>query len=91
MAGGTARVEAIPERGLVGGGSVPGFELPSWVVAVQASAGAERIAERLRGAPVPVLARVRDDRVLIDVRTLLDDDDVAVESALMEALRPEPR
>jgi hypothetical protein len=31
-----------------------------------------------------VLARVREGRVALDVRTLLDDDEVAVEGALME-------
>jgi L-seryl-tRNA(Ser) seleniumtransferase len=86
-AGDAAAVWATPERGLVGGGSVPGFELPSWVVAIAAPGGAERTAARLREARVPVVARVRDERVLIDVRTLLEDDEGAVESALVEALR----
>ena len=86
VAGDAAAVWATPERSFVGGGSVPGFELPSWVVAIAAPAGAERTAARLREARVPVLARVRDERVLIDVRTLLEDDEAAVEAALVEAL-----
>ena len=53
---------------------------------IAAPGGAERTAARLREARVPVLARVRDERVLIDVRTLLEDDEDAVEAALLEAL-----
>lgn len=87
VAGAAARVEARPENAFVGGGSVPGFELPSWVVAVTAPDGAaERVAAGLRAAPVPVVGRVRDGRVLFDVRTLLDDDEAAVEQALAGAL-----
>ena len=42
-------------------------------------------------APVPVVARVREGRVLLDVRTLLDDDDAAVEQAIAFALGPGAR
>jgi len=84
--GESASVCAEPRQGRVGGGSVPGFELESWVVAVECELGAERLAARLREAPVPVLARVRDGRVLLDVRTLLAGDESAVEAALTAAL-----
>jgi L-seryl-tRNA(Ser) seleniumtransferase len=80
----TLRVES--DRAQVGGGSLPGFALPSWVVTLLPRGGAERTAARLRRASVPVLARVRDDRVVIDVRTLLEDDEPALEAALAEAL-----
>jgi L-seryl-tRNA(Ser) seleniumtransferase len=85
--GAGASVAAEPERSAVGGGSLPGFELPTWVVAVRAGVGPDALAGRLRAAPVPVLARIREDALLLDVRTLLDDDDPAVEDALVLALR----
>jgi L-seryl-tRNA(Ser) seleniumtransferase len=91
QAGDAAQVDARPEQSFVGGGSVPGFELLSWVVAIEAPAGADRVAARLREAPVPVIARVREGRVLLDVRTLLEGDEVAVEAALAVALRPSAR
>ena len=84
-AGDSARVAAAPDRGLVGGGSLPGLELDTWVVTLAAAVGADAIAARLRRARDPVLARVRDDAVVIDVRTLLDDDDARVEAAVREA------
>ena len=85
--GGAGRVAARPEPGPVGGGSLPDHELPGWVVTVEADIGAERLAAGLRGAPVPVVARIRDGRVTLDVRTLLDADLATVEEALRFALR----
>ena len=87
LAPGALRVEALREHGYAGGGSLPGFALPTWVVALRAPEGAAGLAGRLRRAKPPVLARIRDDRVLLDVRTLLAGDEKALESALREALR----
>jgi len=84
--GGTARIHAEPDRGFVGGGSMPGFELDSWVVVLRASASAERISNQLRSAPVPVIARVRDGALVFDVRTLLEGDEDAIEQAVGLAL-----
>ena len=88
-----ARVEVslLEERTPVGGGSLPGFELGSWAVALRGSAPAEDLAARLRAAVVPVVARVRDGLVLIDVRTLLPDDEALVESAVASACAGPPR
>jgi L-seryl-tRNA(Ser) seleniumtransferase len=85
LAGDAARVEVEAERSPVGGGSLPGFELEGHVVALRAAGGAEGFAARLREAPVPVLARVRDERVVIDVRTLLDGEEALVEAAVRHA------
>ncbi len=86
VSGGAAAVAVESDRSAVGGGSLPGFELATWVVTLLPRDGAERIAAQLRRGAVPVLARVRDDRLLIDVRTLLEDDESALEAALAEAL-----
>ena len=81
------QIEVIEDCGYAGGGSLPGFELPGWVVALRVPAGASDFAERLRRATPPVLARVRDDLVLLDVRALLDGDEKALEQALRGVLR----
>jgi L-seryl-tRNA(Ser) seleniumtransferase len=81
------QIEVVKDHSLAGGGSLPGFELPTWVVALRAPAGAAHLAEQLRRATPPVLARIRDDLVLFDVRTLLDGDEKALEQALRAALR----
>jgi L-seryl-tRNA(Ser) seleniumtransferase len=87
VAGGRAWVTAEPARAPVGGGSLPGFELDGWVVALRAAGGAEVLAAALRRAAVPVLGRVSGDRVLLDLRTLLADDALHCEKALAEALQ----
>jgi len=84
--GARASFRCLAEPGLVGGGSLPGFELPSVAVVVRAEGGAQRLAELLRQAPVPVLARVHDDELLLDVRTLLDEDEIELEAAMKRAL-----
>lgn len=81
-AGAEVEVSVERERSPVGGGSLPGFELDTWVLALRAESGAARLASRLRGAPVPILSRVRDDRVLLDPRTLLPGDEADLEAAL---------
>jgi L-seryl-tRNA(Ser) seleniumtransferase len=88
VAGGRVSVAAEPARAPVGGGSLPGFELDGWVVALRAAGGAEALAAALRRAAVPVLGRVSGDRVLLDLRTLLADDAPRCEKALAEALVP---
>ncbi len=79
------RVALEETRAPVGGGSLPGFELPSAAVALASDAGAEALARALRRAPVPVLGRVSADRVLLDARTLLPGDESDVEAAVAAA------
>ena len=74
----------------VGGGSLPSLELESWVVAIRGTpsgASAAQIARRLREAPIPVLCRVRDDTVCLDLRTLADDELPHVVTAVEFAVR----
>jgi L-seryl-tRNA(Ser) seleniumtransferase len=64
-------------RSAVGGGALPLVEPWSWAVAATArEAGgpsAEALDERLRRATPPVVGGIADDRLLLDVRTLGDD------------------
>ncbi|MCH2184852.1 L-seryl-tRNA(Sec) selenium transferase [Myxococcota bacterium] len=73
------------ERVPVGGGSLPGFELESWAVVIRADCGAEALAARLRAAPVPVVARVREEAVWIDLRTVEPEETSIVCAALIAA------
>ncbi len=91
VAGDGASVAVERDRGFVGGGSTPELALDSWVVTLRTSLGASALADRLREAPVPVIARLRADALAIDVRTLLDGDEDDVERALEAALREPTR
>ena len=66
-----------------GGGSLPATPLPTHVVAVTVPGmSAETLAMGLRKNEPPVIARIVEDEVLLDVRTMLDGDDRAVVDAL---------
>jgi L-seryl-tRNA(Ser) seleniumtransferase len=67
----------------VGGGSLPGQVLPSAGVAV-AVANATSAAARLRRGPDRVLARVEDDELVVDLRTVARVDDALVARRLAE-------
>ncbi|ADL07540.1 L-seryl-tRNA(Sec) selenium transferase [Thermosediminibacter oceani] len=68
-------VEIIDDVSQVGGGSLPGAELPTKAVALSLrETGPEELAERLRKARIPVIGRIKKDRFLLDVRTMSEED-----------------
>lgn len=69
----------------VGGGSLPEHRLSGWAVVVEGPK-ISAVAAGLRAAPDPVLARVHDDALWFDVRTLRDEEFQIVERALSFAL-----
>jgi L-seryl-tRNA(Ser) seleniumtransferase len=76
-AGWIARV--IDGVSTIGGGSAPGAELRTRLVELQCEGlSADRIESQLRGLETPIVARIQDDRVVLDLRTVLPDEDVVV-------------
>lgn len=74
----------VPESSSVGGGSLPAETLPTACLALRAGAmTADALARALRAAPVPVFSRVKDERVLLDLRTIGPGPD---EDAVVEAI-----
>jgi L-seryl-tRNA(Ser) seleniumtransferase len=71
----------------VGGGSAPGEELPSALLAIVAPFSAQHLLERLRRADPPVIGRVLDGSVVLDPRTVLESEDEALFEAVVAALR----
>jgi L-seryl-tRNA(Ser) seleniumtransferase len=69
--------EAVATTGRVGGGSLPSRELPSWAVALPGPPDA--LAAGLRAGQPPVVARIADGRLLLDLRTVppAGDDQLA--------------
>ncbi|HEX8123237.1 MAG TPA: L-seryl-tRNA(Sec) selenium transferase [Solirubrobacteraceae bacterium] len=64
--------DLVEAAGKVGGGALPLLELPGPVVALEGRA--DDLAARLRAADPPVLGRIADGRLLLDPRTLADDE-----------------
>jgi L-seryl-tRNA(Ser) seleniumtransferase len=72
----------------VGGGSAPGVELPTWLVAIAKDGlTPDALEEHLRQLTPPVIARIEKDRLVLDLRTVLSDQD----SQLRDALIPSPQ
>lgn len=70
-----AKTEIAESEGFLGSGSLPMEKLPSFAAAVSIDGiTAEALAMQLRTGDVPVFARVGDDKVIMDVRTLLCGD-----------------
>jgi len=82
-----AHGEAAPSQSTVGGGSLPGAELPTVVCSVRPPRGdADGFAAALRGADPPIVARIHEGRVLLDPRTVDPREDRHVESTLRALL-----
>ena len=75
--------EVIPGESTVGGGSLPGESMPTWLLALD-SPSPSRLLARLRQCRPPVIARVQDARLVLDPRTVLSEQ----ESLLIENLKP---
>jgi L-seryl-tRNA(Ser) seleniumtransferase len=68
----------------VGGGSAPGSVLPTRLIRLEyANLSADEIEQRLRALTPAVIARIEDDRVVLDLRTVLPfQDDVLAQSLI---------
>jgi L-seryl-tRNA(Ser) seleniumtransferase len=86
-AGVPARV--VPGMSTVGGGSLPGNTLPTTLVAI-ATGGADTLTARLRRHDPPVIARISDDAVVLDPRTVLPDQVDALLEAVVAIATAQP-
>jgi L-seryl-tRNA(Ser) seleniumtransferase len=76
------RGEVIAGRSTVGGGSLPEETLPTWLLALDLE-HPDAFARTLRQRDPPIIARIADDRVLFDPRTVLQHQ----EEPFLETLR----
>jgi len=70
-------VDVTPSVARSGGGTLPTYEIPSFAVRLGGT-DPEALAEHLRSADPPVIGRVREGRLWLEVRTLLPGDEEAV-------------
>ena len=67
----TATITVIAEPSCVGGGSLPTTELPGYAVALKLhNISVQNCADNLRSAAVPVIARIQDDQLIVNLRTV---------------------
>jgi len=83
-----AAAAVVATRGAVGGGTFPGVELPSHAVQLASEEGAEALARALRDGDPPVVGRIVDDRLLLDVRTILPGQEDDLVRRVAESVAP---
>ena len=68
-------VKLVRDISKPGGGSLPLAEMPTWCVALSHKGmPAQELSKRLRKSVPPVVGRIKDDRILLDMRTVSDDE-----------------
>jgi len=75
------QVEVCPCRSSIGGGTTPGQELDSWAVCLTVPE-ADQWASRLRQGNPAVLTRIQQNKVWLDLRTILPGQEKALLGAL---------
>jgi L-seryl-tRNA(Ser) seleniumtransferase len=76
-------VEVTDGESVIGGGAAPSAVLPTRLLAVTCTAlTADELSARLRASDPPIVARVEEGRVLLDLRTVFPEQDEAVAKAL---------
>jgi L-seryl-tRNA(Ser) seleniumtransferase len=83
MRGPQMKVEIDDGESLLGGGAAPSSALPTRVLAVTVEGlSADELSARLRASDPPIVARVEEGRVLLDLRTVFPEQDATLAAAL---------
>jgi L-seryl-tRNA(Ser) seleniumtransferase len=78
------RATVIEGSSVIGGGSTPEQSLPTYLIAIEC-ADVVALERRLRGGDPPVVARIEDQRLLLDLRTVLPEEEPLLAKALLSA------
>ena len=80
------RISIDEGSSILGGGAAPGAKLPTFVLAITYEhLSADEFAARLRNGKQPVIARVEDGHVMLDLRTVFPEQEKALADALVNA------
>ncbi|CAN5592752.1 L-seryl-tRNA(Sec) selenium transferase [soil metagenome] len=81
------KTEVVASRSVTGGGSLPGEDFSSWAVALtHGDTSTAEVERALRHGAPPVVARIEDDRVLVDLRAVAKTLDPVLCDAIVGAL-----
>ncbi len=73
--------EIIPGKSVIGGGARPGESLDTWLIAPRCD-NVVQAERKLREGDPPVIARIDEDRLVLDLRTVLPGEEEALSKAL---------
>jgi L-seryl-tRNA(Ser) seleniumtransferase len=77
--------EVVPGNSVIGGGATPDQAIATWLIAI-ACPGLAAAEARLRAGDPPVIARIEDERLLLDLRTVLPEEEAELAAALRQAV-----
>lgn len=80
------RARIVPSRAAWGGGSTPDETFPSLALELRPAGPPERLLSALRETSVPVIGLIREDRVILDLSTLLGAEPALVAASISDAL-----
>lgn len=83
--------DVVETEAAIGGGSTPGETLASRAVAIGDADSVDELSASLRRWKTPIIARIRDGRVLLDLRTVDPGEDPDLVAALQEILEKQER
>ena len=77
------KIEIVDGESVLGGGAAPSAILPTRVLALSCEGlSADELAAQLRGSDPPIIARIEEGNVVLDLRTVFPQQDAAVAAAL---------
>jgi L-seryl-tRNA(Ser) seleniumtransferase len=77
------KLDLLDGESVIGGGAAPSAVLPTRLIALtHANLSADELSARLRASIPPIIARVEEGRVLLDLRTVFAEQDAALATAL---------
>ena len=83
----TLRGKIVDGFSTIGGGSAPGAKLPTRLIALDSPASSsDAFATALRQQRPPVIARIENERVVLDLRTVAAEDDERLAAAITEVI-----
>jgi L-seryl-tRNA(Ser) seleniumtransferase len=76
-----SRIRVIETESMIGGGSLPIALIPSYAVEIEPlNCKVSTFEKELRHAPVPIISRIEDDKLILDMRTVDNDELVVIAS-----------
>ena len=83
-----AEIQVEESESMVGGGSLPGEILASYAVTIQTDKmSCETLMEKMRAYEIPVIGHIKEDKVWLDMRTVMPEDVEILKKCLHEILK----
>ena len=83
----SGKIAVTESSAVIGGGSLPGETMPDYAVEIfPEKETAQQLADRLRLLPVPIVSHIKNDRVLLEMRTISEEEKREFTAELKEAL-----